>query len=210
MWVCSGSFLECGFLPLRSRFWRFQPWNSTSGSFSSSPDLLFSVLYYCRVFGSFRTSYPLLCWAGHQGMLFLQRRMVKYEMWHYKCGCSSSKVWNPCPQLEQWGLCSSSAPAVSAESCSRRGELETNFESETLVVKTQTEAQAFYTTDSFLSQRGCSWMWPGVMGSKSSLNSPVEPLDCEKMLQPLSPTWVCQLCLSPSPVFTHFCLKEIP
>lgn len=95
-----------------------------------------------------RTSCPLLCCAGQQGMLFLQRRMVKYEMWHYRCGCSFSKVRrNPCPQLEQWGLCSSAAPAVSAESCSVRGELETNFESETLVVRSQTEALTFYTTE---------------------------------------------------------------
>lgn len=74
----------------------------------------------------------------------------------------------------------SSAPAGSAESCSTRGELETSFESKTSVVRNQAEAQAFYTSDSFLSQRGCSWVWPGVLGSKSSLNSPVEPLDCEE------------------------------
>lgn len=127
-----------------------------------------------------RASCPLLCWAGHQGVLFLQRRMVKYEMWHDKRGCSSSKVRNPCPQLQgQRGLCCLFSPAVSAESCSMRGELETNFESETLVVRSRTEALTFYTTDSFLSQRG-SWVWPGVMGSKSCLNSPMEPLDCKK------------------------------
>lgn len=37
----------------------------------------------------------------------------------------------------------SSAPAVSAESCSVRGELGTNSESETLVVRNRTEAQDF-------------------------------------------------------------------
>lgn len=52
----------------------------------------------------------------------------------------------------------SSAPAVSAESCSVRGELETNSESETSVVRNRAEAQAFYTTDSSVSQRGCSWV----------------------------------------------------
>lgn len=75
---------------------------------------------------------------------------------------------------EQWGLC------FLFSLFSVRGELGTNLESETLVVRNQTETQVFYTRDIFLSQRGCSWVWPGVMESKSSLNSPMEPLDSEK------------------------------
>lgn len=128
-----------------------------------------------------RTPCSLLCWAGHQGTLFLQRRMgkilnVALQIW---LSLKSEEPFSSAGRNSGTSA-ASSAPALSADSCSMRGELETNFKSETSVVRKQTEAQAFYTPDSFLSQRGCSWVCPGVMGSKSSLNPPMEPLDCEK------------------------------
>lgn len=135
-WVCSRFW---------GRYWRFQPWNSTSGSFSSWTNLLFSTIIMLEVSGINRTSCSLLCWAGHQGLLFPQRRM--------------GKVWNVALQIWLFFLKSeepnssagrssglSAASSVSAEFFSLRGELQTNFESKTSVVRSQTEAQAFYTT----------------------------------------------------------------
>lgn len=101
-----------------------------------------------------------LCRAGHQGTLFLQRRM--------------GKIWNVALQIWLFFLKSeepmssagrnsevsaaSSAPAGSAESCSVRGELGTNFESETSVARNPAEAQVFYTTDSEAAA-GCDQEW---------------------------------------------------
>lgn len=137
VWVCSGSFLDCGFLPRAVGSGDFNPETALLAALAcgqTSCSVSCIITMFLEVSEVNRTSYPLLCWGGHQGMLFLQRRM--------------GKTWNVALQMWLFFLKSEepvssaggssgvsaafSAPAVSAESCSMRGELETNFESESL------------------------------------------------------------------------------
>lgn len=107
-------------------------------------------------------------------------------MWRYKSCYSSSKLSNPCPQLEgAVGSLLSLQPLLYQLSLVVGGKSwkpiwKCNFSCK------EPNRSTGILHNIFLSWKGCSWVWPGVMGSKSSLNSPVELLDCRSLLQPLS------------------------
>lgn len=157
------------------------------------------------------TSYSLLCWAGHQGTLFLQRRM--------------GKIWNMALQIwllpqewgtrvlswkEQWGLCCLFCVSWVLQYEGRAGNQLWKWNFSCKEPNRSTGILHHFQWQFSVTER----LQLGVSRSDGIeilfKRNPWSHWSVTKMLQPLSPVWDCQPCLSPQPVLTHFCLKEIP
>lgn len=127
-------------------------------------------------------------------------------MWHYRSGCSFSKVRNfVLSWKEQWGLCCLFSPCWISWVLQCEGRAGNQLWKWNFSCKEPSRGTGILHNR----QWGCSWVWPGVMESKSSLNSPMEPLGCEKNVRATQSSLGLPA-LPVSSVLTHFCLKEIP
>lgn len=128
-----------------------------------------------------RTSYSL-CWAGHQGMLFLQRKMGK--IWNVALQICLFFLKNEEPTSSAggniWGLCCLFSPCCIKWVLQSEGRAGSQFWNWNFSCKETNRSTDILHYRQFSVTERLQLVWPGVMGSKSSLKSPVEPLDCGK------------------------------